>query len=174
MRRSEQRQNVKGKRLAAPEDDLRTSELSRPLQEASDLVLSVLEKDAAGEHDPHSHRWSELQYKVRSFLPPLSVVLICRARADGRSPCSFQHCHSNGQRRRNRSKQTFRPSLAHFRCADPTPNKTKTAAHCCPAFTPTIDIPLARAPGSIRITRPVSGAGTRQLYTSACAGLDGG
>lgn len=68
MRGLEQRQNAKGKRRAAPEYDLRTSELSKPFQEASDLALSVLAKDAAGEHDPHSHRWSELRHKVRSLL----------------------------------------------------------------------------------------------------------
>ena len=68
VRELEQRQNAKGKHRAAPEDDLRTSELSKPFQEASDLALSVLAKDAAGEHDPHSHRWSELRHKVRSLL----------------------------------------------------------------------------------------------------------
>ncbi len=68
VRGLEQRQNAKGKRRAAPEDDLRTSELSKPFQEAGDLALSVLAKDAAGEHDPHSHRWSELRHKVRSLL----------------------------------------------------------------------------------------------------------
>jgi hypothetical protein len=67
VRGLEQRQNAKGKRRAVPEDDLRTSELSKPFQEASDLALSVLAKDSAGEHDPHSHRWSELRYKVRSL-----------------------------------------------------------------------------------------------------------
>lgn len=64
VRELEQRQNAKGKRRAAPEDDLRTSELSRPFQEASDLALSVLAKDTAGEHDPHSHRWSELRHQT--------------------------------------------------------------------------------------------------------------
>jgi len=74
----EQRQNAKGKRRAEPGDHLRISELSKPFQEASDLALSVLAKDAAGEHDPHSHRWSELRYKVRPlpFSPPLPAVLI--------------------------------------------------------------------------------------------------
>lgn len=71
----EQRQNAKGKRRAAPEDDLRTSELPRPFQEASDLALSVLAKDAAGEHDPHSHRWSELRHKVRSLPFPSPLLL---------------------------------------------------------------------------------------------------
>jgi hypothetical protein len=82
VRELEQRHNAKGKRRAAPEDDLRTSELSRPFQEASDLALSVLAKDAAGEHDPHSHRWSELRHKVRSLrsLPSPFAVLICRTR----------------------------------------------------------------------------------------------
>jgi hypothetical protein len=81
VRELEQRQKAKGKRRAAPEDDLRVTELSKPLQEASDLALSVLAKDAAGEHDPHSHRWSELRYKVRplpSHLP--FAILICRTR----------------------------------------------------------------------------------------------
>ena len=67
VRGLEQRQNAKGKRRAVPEEDLRTSELSKPFQEASDLALSVLAKDAAGEHDPHSHRWSDLRHKVRSL-----------------------------------------------------------------------------------------------------------
>lgn len=67
MRELEQRQNAKGKRRAAPEDDLRMSELSKPFQEASNLALSVLAKDVAGEHDPHSHRWSDLRHKVRAL-----------------------------------------------------------------------------------------------------------
>ena len=46
MRGLEQRQNDKGKRRAAPEDDLRISELSRPFREANDLASSVLAKDA--------------------------------------------------------------------------------------------------------------------------------
>ena len=54
VRGLEQRQNDKGERRAAPEDDLRTSELSRQFQEASDLALRILAKDTAGEHDPHS------------------------------------------------------------------------------------------------------------------------
>ncbi|KAH9990703.1 Mis12-Mtw1 protein family-domain-containing protein, partial [Russula vinacea] len=67
VRELEQRQNAKGKRRAAPEEDLRISELSKPFQEASDLALSVLAKDATGEHNPHSHRWSELLYKTDDF-----------------------------------------------------------------------------------------------------------
>ena len=104
VRRLEQRQNDKRERRAAPEDDLRTSELSRPFRGKRSCIEGLGE---AGEHDPHSHRWNELRHKVRSLFPPLSAVLICRARADGRSPCSFQHRHSNGQRRRNRFKPTF-------------------------------------------------------------------
>jgi kinetochore protein Mis13/DSN1 len=85
VRELEQRQNAKGKRRAAPEEDLRISELSKPFQEASDLALSVLAKDATGEHNPHSHRWSELLYKVRPrFLSPPSPFSHYRvARADG-------------------------------------------------------------------------------------------
>lgn len=75
LRELEQRQNAKGKRRAAPEDDLRISELPKPFQGASDLALSVLAKDAAGEHDPHSHRWSELRRKVRSL--PFSSLPFC-------------------------------------------------------------------------------------------------
>jgi hypothetical protein len=71
VRELEQRQNAKGKRRAAPEEDLRISELSKPFQEASDLALSVLAKDTTGEHNPHSHRWSELLYKVRPPCPSL-------------------------------------------------------------------------------------------------------
>jgi kinetochore protein Mis13/DSN1 len=80
VRELEQRQKAKGKRRAVPEEDLRISELPKPLQEASDLALSILAKDSTGEHNPHSHRWSELRYKVRpraaflllllSFAPP--------------------------------------------------------------------------------------------------------
>jgi hypothetical protein len=64
VRELEQQQNAKGKHCAAPEEDLRISELSKPFQEASDLASSVLAKDAMGEHNPHSHRWSKLLYKV--------------------------------------------------------------------------------------------------------------
>jgi hypothetical protein len=66
VRELEQRQKAKGKRRAGLEEDLRISELPRPFQEASDLALSVLAKDSTGEHNSHSHRWSELRYKVRS------------------------------------------------------------------------------------------------------------
>jgi hypothetical protein len=59
---------AKGKRRAGPEEDLRVSELPKALQEASDLALSVLAKDSTGEHNPHSHQWSELRYKVRSRM----------------------------------------------------------------------------------------------------------
>jgi hypothetical protein len=68
MRELQQWQNAERKRRAAPEDDLRTSELTKPFQEASELALSVLGKDASGEHDLHSHRWSKLRHKVRSLL----------------------------------------------------------------------------------------------------------
>jgi len=66
VRELEQRQKAKGKRRAGPEKDLRISELSKPFLEASDLALSILAKDSTGEHNSHSHRWSELCYKVRS------------------------------------------------------------------------------------------------------------
>lgn len=66
VRELEQRQKAKGKRRAGPEEDLRISELSKPFQEASDLALSILAKDSTSEHNPHSHQWSDLRYKVRS------------------------------------------------------------------------------------------------------------
>lgn len=66
VRELEQRQKAKGKRRAGPEEDLRISELSKPFQEASNLALSILAKDSTGEDNSHSHRWSELRYKVRS------------------------------------------------------------------------------------------------------------
>ena len=65
VRELEQRQKAEGKRQAGPEEDLRVSELPKALQEAGDLALSVLVRDSTGEHNPHSHRWSELRYKVR-------------------------------------------------------------------------------------------------------------
>jgi len=84
VRELEQRQKAKGKRRAAPEDDLRVSELSKSFQEASDLALSVLAKDAAGEHDPHSHRWSELRHKVRPlpFSPSLCSTNMLHAQTE--------------------------------------------------------------------------------------------
>ncbi|KAI0248866.1 Mis12-Mtw1 protein family-domain-containing protein [Lactifluus subvellereus] len=63
-RELEQRQKAKGKRRAHPGEDLRVSELPKQFQEASDLALSVLAKDATGEHNPHSYRWNELLYKT--------------------------------------------------------------------------------------------------------------
>jgi len=68
VRELEQRQKAKGKRRAVPEEDLRVSELPKALQEASDLALRVLAKDSTGEHNPHSHQWSDLRYKVRSRM----------------------------------------------------------------------------------------------------------
>ena len=56
VRELEQRQKAKGKRRAGPEEDLRVSELPKALQEASELAFSVLAKDSAGEHNPHSHQ----------------------------------------------------------------------------------------------------------------------
>ncbi|KAI0289721.1 Mis12-Mtw1 protein family-domain-containing protein [Russula brevipes] len=63
VRELEQRQKGKGKRRAT-EEDLRTSELPKPFQEASHLASSILAKDTTGEHNPHSHRWGELLHQT--------------------------------------------------------------------------------------------------------------
>ena len=70
-RELEQRQKAKGKHRTHPGEDLRVSELPKQFQEASDLALNVLAKDATGEHNPHSYRWNELLYKVclQALLP---------------------------------------------------------------------------------------------------------
>ncbi|KAI0298027.1 Mis12-Mtw1 protein family-domain-containing protein [Multifurca ochricompacta] len=65
VRELEQRQKAKGKQRADPEGDLRISELPTQFQEASNLALSVLARDATtGGHSPNSHQWSELLYKT--------------------------------------------------------------------------------------------------------------
>ena len=65
MRELEQRQKGKGKQRADP-DDLRISELPEQFHDAVNLARTVLAKDATGGYNPHSHRWNELLYKVRS------------------------------------------------------------------------------------------------------------
>ena len=60
---------------------MRISELPKPFQEAANLALSILAKDSAGEDSPHSHRWSELRYKVRhraAFLILMLMLRTCR------------------------------------------------------------------------------------------------
>ena len=67
MREVEQRQKAKGKQRANPDDDLRISELPEQFHDSVSLARNVLAKDTTGEHNPHSHRWSELLYKVHPY-----------------------------------------------------------------------------------------------------------
>ncbi|KAI0260444.1 hypothetical protein BC834DRAFT_1044616 [Gloeopeniophorella convolvens] len=64
LRELEQRQKAKGKQRADPEEGLRISDLPKQFRGASDLALSVLARDASGEHNPLTHRWSELLYRT--------------------------------------------------------------------------------------------------------------
>jgi kinetochore protein Mis13/DSN1 len=84
VRELEQRQKDKGKRRATSEEDLRISELPKPFQEASHLASSILAKDTTGEHNPHSHRWSELLYQVRLrvHFPFLFLLNVSRTQTD--------------------------------------------------------------------------------------------
>ena len=74
MRELEQRQKAKGKQRADPDEDLRISELPEQFHDAVILARSVLAKDATGGHNPHSHRWSELLYKVRPQVLTMCTV----------------------------------------------------------------------------------------------------
>lgn len=54
-----ERPGPRGKQRTDPEDDPKISELPEQFYDAY-----VLSKGAAGGHNPHQHRWSDLLYEV--------------------------------------------------------------------------------------------------------------
>ncbi|KAH9957111.1 Mis12-Mtw1 protein family-domain-containing protein [Russula dissimulans] len=126
VRELEQRQKAKGKRRAVPEEDLRISELPKPLQEASDLALSILAKDSTGEHNPHSHRWSELRYKTDELHALVNTAVQTTAVVETNLDQRFIHLsqilHARTQRAARPATQTP-PALSTYlpqRPADPS------------------------------------------------------
>jgi hypothetical protein len=159
MRELEQRQKAKGKQRADLEEDPRISELPEQFHDAVKLARSVLAKDASGVHNPHSHRWSELLYKVRLHYV---LLLYLMHPADRRAPHPRQHGRPNGQRRRNRSRSTLRPSLAR----PPRTHAARRGATNTTRADDALDVPPPAARRTVRLARRISRPRTRRSGAS--------
>ncbi|KAI9511914.1 Mis12-Mtw1 protein family-domain-containing protein [Russula earlei] len=114
VRELDQRQKAKGKRRARPEEGLRISELPKPLQEASDLALSVLAKDATGKYNAHNHRWSELRHKVEELRALVNTAVQTADVAETDLNRRFTHLSQTLRARTQRAAKSTTSALSTY------------------------------------------------------------